>query len=49
MSRGDITDKWHRVCVGCGSRYHINELKQMGGNKCCPGEAFTRDTSKVKL
>lgn len=46
--RSDITDKWTRVCVGCGESYHINALKQMDGNECCPGEKFTRDTTKVK-
>ncbi len=47
-SRGEITDKWHRVCVGCGTRHHVNVLRQMDGNECCPGEKFTRDKSKVK-
>lgn len=47
-NRGDITDKWHRVCIGCGERYHINELKQMDGNGCCEGKKFTRDTTNVK-
>jgi len=46
--RGSITDKWHRVCVGCGERHHINALKRMDGNECCPGEKFSRDTTKVK-
>lgn len=49
MNRGKILDKWHRACVGCGERHHINALKQMDGNECCPGEAFTRDTTKVKV
>jgi len=45
--RGDLTDKWHRVCIGCGSRHHLNALKPMDGNECCPGETFTRDRSKA--
>lgn len=46
-TRGSITDKWHRVCLGCGERYHINEIKEMNGNECCPGMKFSRDRSMV--
>lgn len=42
-----ICDKWHRYCHGCGKRYHINALKQMDGNECCPGETFGRDYAEV--
>jgi len=46
--RSQITDKWHRVCCGCGKRLHINELKQMDGNECCPGERVSRNMTDVK-
>lgn len=46
-SRGDICNKWSRYCYGCGERFHINELRQMDGNECCPGESFGRDSTKV--
>jgi hypothetical protein len=45
--RQQTTDKWHRVCTGCADRHHVNALKRMDGNECCPGENFTRDTTKV--
>ena len=41
MSR--ITDKWHRYCLGCGTRHHVNTLKRWSGNQCCPGNRFSRD------
>jgi len=47
-TRGQITDKWHRVCVGCGSKHHINALRRMDGNECCPGRLFTRDRARVE-
>lgn len=47
-SRGSLTDKWHRVCLGCGKTHHINSLKQMDGNECCPGCGFSRDKTKIQ-
>jgi hypothetical protein len=41
------TDKWHRVCYGCGTRHHLNQVTQMDGNECCPGSAFGRDRREV--
>ena len=45
--RGDMTDKWHRVCAGCGSPFHVRAVRDMDGNECCPGEKFTRDMAEV--
>lgn len=47
MARGEICDKWHRYCTGCGQTHHLNTLKQWDGNECCPGEMFTRDRTRV--
>ena len=46
--RGQITDKWHRVCHVCGTVHHINALRRMDGNECCPGAAFSRDKTRVE-
>lgn len=46
--RGQITNKWTRICTGCGRRHHINALRQMDGNECCPGKAFTRNRTEVE-
>jgi pyruvate/2-oxoacid:ferredoxin oxidoreductase beta subunit len=47
MSRGMVTNKWTRICTGCGKSHHINALQQMDGNECCPGERFSRDKTEV--
>jgi len=47
-NRSQITDKYHRVCLGCGTRYNISALRGMDGNECCRGHAFSRDTTTVE-
>lgn len=47
--RGDITDKWHRLCTGCGQKHNISALRGWDGNECCPGTSFTRDRSKIEV
>ena len=50
MKRGDVTDKWHRVCKSCGKRVHVNAIRGPETYNCdgCGGEYFTRDKSKVE-
>ena len=49
MSRGEITDKWHRVCKQCGKRVHVNAIHGDATYHCeqCGCEYFTRDRTKV--
>ena len=48
-TRGDITDKWHRVCKKCGRRVHVNAIRGPESYSCdgCGGEYCTRDRTKV--
>lgn len=48
-TRGDITDKWHRVCKECGRRVHVNQIRGPETYECenCDGVFFTRDKTKV--
>jgi rRNA maturation endonuclease Nob1 len=48
-SRGQITDKWHRVCKDCGTRVHVNAIRGEDTYECedCGGIYFTRDRTKV--
>jgi hypothetical protein len=47
-TRGDLTDKWHRVCVECGERHHVNALRHDVEHECdCGGTEFTRDRTNV--
>jgi len=44
-ARGEVLDKWHRMCVECGEKLHINQLDDGCPNGC--GATLTRDRSKV--
>jgi DNA-directed RNA polymerase subunit RPC12/RpoP len=48
-TRGQITDKWHRVCKQCGTKVHINAIRGVDTYECeqCGHTYFTRDRSKV--
>jgi len=48
--RGDITDKWHRICKECGRKVHVNAIRGEETYECerCSGVYFTRDKTKVK-
>lgn len=50
-SRGQITNKWARVCIGCGKRVHITQLPPYGDTDTCPqcgDDRWTRDKTKVE-
>jgi len=49
MSRGDITDKWHRVCKQCGEKVHVSKIRVDGTYNCegCGYEYFTRNKHKT--
>lgn len=45
-SRGQICDKWHRYCVDCGQKSHVNQTRDGCPNGCGMG-TMTRDKTKV--
>lgn len=47
MKRGDITDKWTRLCGHCGLRRHTSALPAECPN--CGRQEWTRDRTAVTL
>lgn len=49
MARGDLTDKYHRVCMQCGREVHVSAIWNTEIYSCekCNCETFSRDKTTV--